>query len=159
MAVMSILVLYKDIYGWLPERWLSHKAVSWAWGMAAVSIAAQIGVAPLIAYYFHRLSMYFLPVNYIVVPAATVILYCAVLFLFCWPLLPLQALLAKVLSFVVSLLNAFLERVAAWPHASIDDLNPTLLQVFCLYVFIAAMYVVLRYLALAWRYSRVEGFV
>jgi len=159
MAVMSILVLYKDIYGWLPERWLSHKAVSWAWGMAAVSIAAQIGVAPLIAYYFHRLSMYFLPVNYIVVPAATVILYCAVLFLFCWPLLPLQALLAKILSFVVSLLNAFLERVAAWPHASIDDLYPTLLQVFCLYVFIAAMYVVLHYLALAWRYSRVEGFV
>ena len=101
--------------------------------MVAVSLSAQIGVAPLIAYYFGRFSCYFLLTNFIVIPAATLILYLSLVVLLMPPL-------AHILYNMVAVLNSLLAKIAAIPGASIDHLQPTVLQVSMIYLIIGAIY-------------------
>lgn len=113
--------------------------------MTAVSVAAQIGVAPLIAFYFGRFSCYFLLTNMIVVPAATVILYGAVLTAAVSFQPWLQTLLAGLLLKVVILLNACVSFVAALPGASVDGIRIGLLQLLLIYILIFALSVLGHY--------------
>ena len=132
MAVFAILVLHPFFEGVFSQEYLlSHRAVKWVWGMGAVSCAAQIGVAPLVAYYFGRFSTYFLLTNFIVIPATTLILYLSLL-VFMLPSL------AYLLLYIVGLLNTVLTKMAALPGASIDGLAPSLLQVVMVYVIIVS---------------------
>ena len=140
MAVLSILLWMPVFMGVFPERYLmEHRWVKWCWGMVAVSVAAQTGVAPLIAYYFGRFSSYFLLTNFIVIPAATLILYLSLIVL-------LVPRLAYLLLYIVTKLNAVLSYIAMIPGASIDGLHPTLLQVSMVYVIILAVYLLLTYI-------------
>ena len=47
------------------------------WGVVTVSIAAQLGTAPLIAHYFHQLPTHFLITNLWIIPVTTLVLYLA----------------------------------------------------------------------------------
>ena len=138
MAVFSILLwmpVLENIHGreWLME----HRMFGWFWGMVSISISAQAGVAPLIAYYFGRFSTYFLFTNFIVVPAATLILWLA-------PLVLLLPSCAYLLLYIVNALNAALSWIAAIPGATIDNLHPTVLQVVMVYVITGAMWLLIR---------------
>ena len=138
MAVLSILLFMPLFEGVFSEEYLmTHRWVKWLWGMVAVSCAAQIGVAPLIAYYFGRFSCWFLLTNFIVIPAAMLILYLSLLVL-------LVPQLAFLLVQVVSGLNSALAKIAQLPGASIDGLHPTLTQTMLVYVVILCVYVLLR---------------
>lgn len=137
MAVLAILLFYPLFEGvWSQSFLLDHRIFRWLWTMLAVSLAAQIGVAPLIAYYFGRFSNYFLLTNLMVVPAATLILYLSLVVL-------IFPSLAYILIYMVGVLNRLLTWLAACPGASIDGLHPTLLQVSMVYVIIAAVYLLL----------------
>lgn len=140
MAVFAILVLHPLFEGVFSQEYLlSHRTVRWVWGMVAVSFAAQIGVAPLVAYYFGRFSTYFLLTNFIVIPATTLILYLSLL-VFIVPSL------AYILLYIVGLLNTALTKMAALPGASIDGLTPSVLQVVMVYVIIASCYLLALFL-------------
>ena len=137
MAVLTILLFYPLLESlWSQPFLLDHRLFRWLWTMLAVSCAAQIGVAPLIAYYFGRFSCYFLLANLIVVPAATLILYLSLLVL----LIPS---LAYLLIYIVDALNQLLSWIAMLPGASIEGLHPTPLQVWMMYVIIGAVYLLL----------------
>ena len=137
MAVLAILLFYPLFEKvWSQSFLLDHRAFRWAWTMFAVSCAAQIGVAPLIAYYFGRFSNYFLLTNLFVVPAATLILYLSLVVL----LLPAFAYL---LLYIVNSLNLLLLWIASLPGASIEGLHLTILQVSMIYVIIGAVYLLL----------------
>ena len=56
----------------------------------SVSVAAQIGTAPLVMFYFSRFSVHFLLTNLVVIPFITIILYAAVIMLLLTPLSWLQ---------------------------------------------------------------------
>ena len=130
MAVFAILILIPMITGvFSAEYLLSHRAIRWVWSMVAVSVSAQIGVAPLIAYYFGRFSTYFLLTNFIVIPAATLILWLS-------PVVLLFPSLAYILLYIVKCLNTVLEQIATWPGASIEALHPSVLQTVMIYVVI-----------------------
>lgn len=135
MAVLSILLWYPVFEGMIPQPFLmSHRLAKWLWTMLAVSCAAQLGTAPLVAYYFGRFSTLFLMTNLVVIPATTLILYLSLIVLF-------VPSLAYLLNNIVTVLNAFLERVAGLPWASIEGLSPTVLQTTMVYVVIAAVYI------------------
>jgi len=137
MAVFSILVWVPLLMGVFPADYLlSHRLLRWFWSMVAVSLAAQIGVAPLIAYYFGRFSTWFLLTNFIVVPAATLILWLAPFALLFLPL-------SHLLLYIVTQLNAILTCLAALPLASIDGLHPTSLQVTMVYIILTALYLLI----------------
>ena len=130
MAVLAILVFMPLLEGLFPREYLlTHQTVRWLWSMVAVSVSAQIGVAPLIAYYFGRFSTFFLLTNFIVIPAATLILWLS-------PVVLLFPSLAYLLLYIVKCLNTVLEQMAAWPGASIEALHPTVLQTVMIYVVI-----------------------
>lgn len=142
MAVLAIVIYYRPLYHLLPMR---HKLAKWAWGMAVVSLTAQIGTAPLVAYYFGRFSCYFLVTNFIVVPTATAIIYGAVALLlspFPW----LDSFLAHCLAVVAGWLNGALGWMAGLPGACIDNIHINTLQLFLVYVVIAGVTVAVAYI-------------
>ena len=142
MAVFAILLLVPLSEHLFPPGYLmEHRIIKWLWGIVSVSCAAQIGVAPLIAYYFGRFSTLFLLTNLIVIPGVTLILYLSMI-VFVMPSL------AYLLLYIVGLLNYVLTLIAAIPGASIDGLHPTILQTTMTYVVIVACYL------LAFRFSQ-----
>ncbi len=78
LAVASILLTYKPIYRLLPVK---SRIGRYFWGLMSVSIAAQLGTAPLVMFYFSRFSTHFLFTNLVVIPLVTIILYSAVVML------------------------------------------------------------------------------
>ena len=137
-AVLSILLLMPLMEASFPENYfLSHRIQRWIFNLLGVSLAAQIGVAPLIAYHFGRFSTYFLLTNLIVIPAATIILYGALLTLIFPPL-------GSALLWVVETLNKALGWVSQLPCSSIDGLHPSVLQVCLVYLSFFCLYLAAR---------------
>ena len=134
MAVLSIVVwvpLLMDVFS--ADYLQTHRIVRWLWAMVAVSVAAQMGVAPLIAYYFGRFSPWFLLTNFVAVPTATLILWLAPISLFFSPF-------SHLLLYIASALNTILTLLARLPFASIDGFHPTALQVAMVYVILTSIY-------------------
>ena len=144
MAVLAILLLNPLMQQVFPPHvQMEHRWLKWLWGLTTISIAAQIGTAPLVAYYFGQLPTYFLLTNFIVIPLATVILYLALLcmaFSF-WPLA--VSWMTKILAAAVVLMNGMLGWIAQLPACSISGLHPSVLQVALVYVVIGCGYVAL----------------
>ena len=148
MAVLAIVLINPLLYGIIPLHiQVRHRWLSALWGVATVSISAQIGTAPLVAYYFGYFSTWFLLTNYIVVPLATLVLYLTPVLLVVswWPWG--VAFMAKVLSAIVLLMNHLLKWITTLPYCSIDGITLSTLQVFLLYIIIGSIYITvsLRY--------------
>lgn len=136
MSVLFILLFYKPMLYTMPERVRNMPVAGWLWQMICVSVTAQIGVAPLVAFYFGRFSCYFLLTNLIVVPAATVILYGAVLSLPLSLVPALHKLLAFGLLKVVSWMNISVGFIASLPGASIENIRLNTVQLLLIYTVI-----------------------
>ncbi len=75
-AVIAIVFFHSKLY---PLLSFDHILFDKAWSLTCVSLAAQIGTAPLALYYFHQFPIYFILSNFIVIPAASVIIYGALI--------------------------------------------------------------------------------
>ena len=129
-AILLFLPLLREFYQ-------PHNVIMrWVWNIGLLSLCAQLGVAPLIAYYFGRFSTYFLLTNFLVIPTATLILYGALLSL----LFPPASI---VLIQTVKAMNGGLRIIASLPGASIEGLSPTPLQVALIYLFVLLCYLIL----------------
>ena len=171
LAVLAILVFCKPLVALAPshedilsvagrgdktaEVWwkkalsgMWKKTLKWLWVMVVVSCCAQLGVAPLTAYYFGRFSTYFLLTNFFVIPLATVILYLTALMFVSALVPPLLPYVAKVLAVVVGWQNGLAKGVASLPGSSIEGISLSRLQLLMVYVIIIAaatiVYKVLR---------------
>ena len=139
MSMLGILLFHPLISGWVSLKWMmAHPPVRWAYELLGTTVAAQLGTAPLVAYYFGQLPVWFLPANLVVIPLATLILYGAVFTL-------VVPALGSALLWLVSVLNALLEQIAALPLASISGLHPSVLQTVMVYVLIGVVYALLRF--------------
>lgn len=138
MSVLAIMILYRPIYHLIHPNYLfAHRVLSWIWSMVAVSVSAQVGGAPLVAYYFGRFSGLFLLSSFIVIPSATAILYLAAMF-FLLGFLPMaQRVVASVMSLLVKFLNDALQKISSIPGASMEDVSINRAQLFVLYLLIA----------------------
>jgi len=155
LAVAGILVFYSPIYHSLgSERLMSNRLLRWVWASVAVSVASQLGVAPLIMYYFGRFSCYFLLTNMVAVPLSTVLIHCAFFMFLTAPLPLLSGLFSYLLFATARLLNSALGLIASLPYASIDDININLLQLLMMYVLVACLYGIGHYLLAMHRSSR-----
>lgn len=138
LAVLAILLFFPFFNSIFSERWLmEHRLVRWLWGMTALSLSAQIGVAPIIAFYFHRFSTCFLLSNFVVIPCAYLIIIGALL-LFITKL----SVFATALITITTFMSHALDTIATLPYASIDNLYPTLSQTILIYVFIGCVYII-----------------
>lgn len=133
LAVLSILMIQKPVCQLLPVKSRIGKSV---WGLMSVSIAAQIGTAPLVMLYFSRFSTHFLLTNLVVIPLVTVTLYAAVLMLLLTPLPAVQFVMAEVVRFLLKVLNDFVRWVEQLPNASLDGIWLYRLEVLGIYIFL-----------------------
>jgi len=150
MAVLAILLfvpLFEDVFP--AEFLMEHRWIKRIWGLVVVSCSAQLGVAPLIAFYFGRFSTYFLLTNFIVIPAAMVILWLSIVVL-------VFPSLAYILLYIVEFLNASLNRITTIPGACIDGLHPSVIQVVLIYILIFCSYLLIERIKpiMGWRTLR-----
>lgn len=134
-AVIAIVSIQPRLYQlWRPKGWLPDKI----WAITTVSIAAQLGTAPLGLYYFHQFPNYFIITNLIVIPLATLILYTGfltVIFSFIpwlsgWISWALVALL-KVMNFSVSFIDSL-------PYSATTGLFISMVEMLILFAVILA---------------------
>ena len=113
-ALISIVYFQPRMAAVLP---IKAKPLQWLRDLLLVSVAAQIGTAPLTLFYFHQFPVYFLLTNLIVIPLTTCILYLGIGYL----LLSFMPLLPKALGFMLEwllrLMNASVERIQDLPGA------------------------------------------
>ncbi len=150
LAVGSIL-LFSPFYKNRPGQ---NRIYRWAKGMFLMSLAAQIGTLPLIAYYFGRISCYSLFTGFIAIPAATFILYLSAVTLFLVPFtfIPyITIITTPILHFVASCLvsitqacNTALKLVTLLPGASIEGIKMNIPQLCLIYLGIIVGYILLK---------------
>ena len=78
VAVIAIVIIQPILSSlWRPKQW----ALKYMWNVFTVTLAAQIGVAPISLFYFHQFPGLFLLGNLLLLPAMPLILGACLLFL------------------------------------------------------------------------------
>lgn len=145
LSVLALILVYPVLARWMLTPYIRRHILLKPIGeLAVVALTAQIGTAPLVAYYFHRFSCCFLLSNYVVIPCAFLILTGGVLFFLTTPIPFLQGWVVKALSAVIGVQNDMLSWLSVRSWASIEGIHLSVTQVFLLYVAIAILYVALR---------------
>ena len=143
MAMLAIAVVFRPLCSVVPQALMSIAPLRWLIQTSVVSLAAQMGTAPIVAYYFGIIPMWTLLTNIVVAVFATALLYGAALFLILTPLTALPPLAAahtataSLLSAVAGAMNSTVQWMATLPGATLT-VHPTLLQVVLTYCAIAA---------------------
>ena len=124
LALLSILYFYSTIYEWLFNYIeINSRLINYMWQMIALSISAQILVAPLTIYYFHKFPTYFWLSGIVAVPAAYCVLVLGILMIIMEYFLPLINEIIDIL--LTSIFNVFIysiQTIEHLPFATIDNL-------------------------------------
>lgn len=133
-AVLSIIIFMKPIYQWF---YVKNKSLDFLWKINAVTIAAQILTLPVSIYHFHQFPMHFLLTNFVAVPLSSIILV-GEIFLCLLSFIPLVAsIIGEILSWLIWLMNGWVERIEALPFSLWDGLQVNIMQVLVLFISIA----------------------
>lgn len=130
-AVVAILLIQPKLYRIIP---VTHRVGRYVWGLMSVSLAAQVGTAPLVLLYFSRFSTHFLLTNLVVIPLVFIIMYAAVGLLLLTPFLVLQSAVAFLVKGLIEGLNSSVRWVEQLPWASLDNVWIYPLEVFAFYL-------------------------
>lgn len=135
-AVLSIIIFMRPIYNLL---YVKNKLLDFFWKLNAVTIAAQILTLPVSIYHFHQFPTHFLLTNFVAVPLSSLILL-GEIFLCVISIIPVAGLLlGQSLSWLIWLMNSYIEKVEALPFSLWDNLQISIAQVVFLFIFIAGL--------------------
>lgn len=143
-SMLTILMLMPNMEKWRYRIHLfSHSRLLTAiFGVAAISVAAQVGVAPLVLHHFGYFPTYFLVTNIVVQPFVYAVMVLMVLWIaLSWT--PFAPALGWALTHAVRLMNALLAAVAHWPGSVMHVHDFTFLDVVLLWML---FFFLLRYL-------------
>lgn len=101
-AVLSILCFSRYQKWWIPTT--SHKPLRFIYNLIYMSITVQIGVAPLVAFYFQSFPLWFLPTNLIAIPLVTILLPLYILAVVATPIPIVAHGLFELLNLIVTIL-------------------------------------------------------
>lgn len=153
LAVLGIVIGHAMVrnnrfYVRYSRRGVVGKLVS----LVFVSLAAQTFVLPLVMYYFGNVPLYFILANIVAVPLTTLIIYMSILLFVLSPLGALGMLadvawqwLAAAVGWLASGMNSLLSLIAKLPGASVEGVYISAVQLFAMYLLIAALLCVWRY--------------
>ena len=146
MAMLSITLLLGPAMSVVPDALMRYRLPGYIVSAVILSVTAQIGTFPLVAYYFGNNPVYALLSNLLVVICATVILYGAVLFFIVSPLPVLRCIVADGLRFAADTMNAGVEKIASLPGADALSFSPDRMQVVLIYLTMFAVYLLCRFM-------------
>ena len=136
-AVAAIVLVQPKLYA----LWkVDNRFLRYLWGLMTVSMAAQLGTAPLVIFYFSRFSTHFLLTNLWVIPMVSLVLYSAVFLLMLTPLPFVQHLFARVVEALVHVQNEVLRWIEHLPGAAVDDIWLDIWGVLLVYLFLGMTY-------------------
>lgn len=145
ISVAGILVLHRPIGGIVSPRFQQrHRLFRWLWNLVVMSCSAQLAAAPLVAYYFGNIPVYFLISNVVAVPAVTVILYLSVVMLVLFFIPVVQQYAVMLLMSVSTSLNTFLFLISSLPYSSVKDIHMSTFQLFAVYAVIISLVLICR---------------
>lgn len=135
-AVAAILMLQPRMGSLIPRP--QNAILRYLWSITTVSLSAQIGVMPLIIFYFSRISTYALVVNLWIVPLTFLIICLSVPFILA-SLLPIPSL-HTAMGWCISLLTRFMNQGLDFfnklPGADISGIELSAGETGCLYAII-----------------------
>lgn len=135
-AVLSIIIFLKPIYNWF---YIKNKALDFIWKLNAVTLAAQVLTVPLSIWHFHQFPNYFLLTNFVAVPLSSIILL-GEIFLCAFAWIPaLASLTGKLLSWMIGLMNTWIEKVESLRFSLLDGLQVSIWQAALLMIFAAGI--------------------
>jgi len=142
-AVVAIVVLQKPLANiWTPNNSILFNI----WQLITVSIAAQIGTAPLSLYYFHQFPNLFIITNLIVIPAAYLIIFLGISVLLFSFIPYFSLLLGKILSMFLAFINYLIIGIEHIPFAVSDNLfiDDRMLILMIVFVITMSIWLILR---------------
>ena len=134
LAVLGIVSLYPKLYELISCRFYLLDKI---WQLLCVSLSAQLFTFPLIIYYFHQFSNYFLLSNLLVVPLVPVIIYCGLGFIAFSTFEFFNEPFLLLLNFLIELLIKVVRFMESIPYSFSDFLFFNVLQVLLIYFIIA----------------------
>lgn len=139
VAVASILLFLPFIHARLK---VENRLVRWTWGVLSVSMAAQLGTAPLVMYYFSNFSVYFLFTNLFASVVVPFIIYGAALMAMLWWIPEVQTYVVQGINAMVDGLNGCALWTSSWPYAtfSFSVLKPVEVVLFYVVLGMGVMY-------------------
>jgi competence protein ComEC len=135
-AVLGIVIFMRPVYNWF---YVKNKLLDTIWKLNAVSIAAQLLTTPFSLYHFHQFPNLFLLTNFIAVPLSSAIVL-GEIFLCSVSFLPFIATLSgKLLSWMIWLMNSYIERIEALPYSLWEGMQINVYQTVLLFLFVAGI--------------------
>ena len=135
-AVLSIVIFMQPIYHWF---YIKNKTLDFIWKLNAVTIAAQILTVPIGIYHFHQFPLNFLLTNFLAVPLSSFILLDEILLCIISFIPSLAAIIGKFISWLIWIMNSYIERIEMLPFSLWDGLQISILQAILLLIAAASM--------------------
>jgi len=137
LAVFSIVSVQPKLYElFTTKNWLLDKI----WAITTVSIAAQLGTAPLGLYYFHQFPNYFLITNLVVIPLSTLVLYSGFLTVILDVIPVLSTMMSWLLVFSLKALNYSVSFIDGLPYSSTTGVFVSTVEMLILFLVIIAVF-------------------
>lgn len=130
IAVLSIMIFYKPIYKWIIP---AHKITRALWSAVAVSIAAEILVAPLVIFYFHLFPLQFIIANVLAWLFMGIVLVSGLLLIAVSPFYTAAKFIAGVIEQFVTWFNKLVYELQQLNFESFSRLTLTDMQLVLLY--------------------------
>ncbi len=136
VAVLSIMLFYRPVYKWWSPV---NKIARMLWGAVAVSIAAEILVAPLVIYYFHLFPLQFIVANVLAYLFMGVILVLGMLLIAVSSFYPVAHCIAEVTTVLSDWFNRLVYGLQHLNFDSLHRLTLTELQLVLVYIIITGI--------------------
>ena len=133
LAVFFILWIQPKLVQYYRPRFYLDKLL---WDIFTVSIAAQIGIAPLSLYYFHQFPGLFFISNLVVLPFLGILLGGGIIVVICSLLGLLPNWLSECYAFLIQSLNVFISWVAQQEDYLFKDISFSEVKAITWYLFI-----------------------
>ncbi len=147
LAVLGIVSIQPILYRlWKPKYWIIDKP----WQIFTVTVAAQVGVAPISLFYFHQFPGLFFISNLVVIPFLGFILGLGLFIIILALINSLPEPLVTVYSFIIDSLNSFIAWITEFENFLFRDIPFTIIQVISSYFIIVTLLRVYKYKTFKW---------
>ena len=139
LAVFAIVSFQPILYRLWKPKW---KVIDYFWQIFTVTIAAQLGVAPISLFYFHQFPGLFFITNLAIIPFLGLILGFGILIILLSQLNILPQFLANAYGQLITSMNELVSWVSSQDQFLIKDISLDLIHVFGIYLMLLALFLV-----------------
>jgi competence protein ComEC len=138
IAVGGIIIIQPYIYRWFDVK---NRILQELWLVCSVSLAAQLVLFPLGAFYFHDFPVYFLISNVFVVIPSAIVMYVGILYMVLPTVPALSASLAWLVEHTTIIMTKTLAFIEHAPFGSIEKIWLNYTELILLYALLASVIV------------------